>query len=61
MATNPRRPQYGLASEIPLNLFDCQYDEIDGEGNRRTGEWVYDLTSLELASTLFEDEANKIA
>ncbi|RUS72416.1 hypothetical protein EGW08_019821, partial [Elysia chlorotica] len=31
---NPRKPQYNMASEIPLNLFDCEYDE--------DLEWVYE-------------------
>ncbi len=43
----PRRPQYSLASEIPLNLFDCQFDDVDGFGNVRKGDWVYDLTALD--------------
>nr|ACO15264.1 tRNA pseudouridine synthase 3 [Caligus clemensi] len=37
---HPRRPQYGLASEIPLNLFDCSYGE---EGNI---SWIYEVPSL---------------
>ena len=24
---NPRRPQYVMAADFPLNLFHCQYDE----------------------------------
>ncbi|GFR97712.1 tRNA pseudouridine synthase [Elysia marginata] len=31
---NPRKPQYTMASELPLNLFDCEYDE--------DLDWVYD-------------------
>lgn len=31
--TNPCKPQYTMASELPLNLFDCSYDEL---------EWIYD-------------------
>ncbi|XP_066150197.1 tRNA pseudouridine(38/39) synthase isoform X2 [Euwallacea fornicatus] len=25
---NPRKPEYNMASEIPLNLFFCEYDEV---------------------------------
>nr|CAG4651921.1 EOG090X083V [Triops cancriformis] len=35
--TNPRKPQYSLASELPLNLFECEYGEMD---------WQYDVESL---------------
>lgn len=30
---NPCRPQYSMASEVPLNLFDCQYDGVDWNYN----------------------------
>ncbi|XP_043217807.1 tRNA pseudouridine(38/39) synthase-like [Amphibalanus amphitrite] len=26
--TNPRKPQYNMASELPLNLFDVEYDSV---------------------------------
>uniref|UniRef100_A0A914WWN8 Pseudouridine synthase I TruA alpha/beta domain-containing protein n=1 Tax=Plectus sambesii TaxID=2011161 RepID=A0A914WWN8_9BILA len=29
--THPRRPQYGMASETPLCLFDCSYDGVNLE------------------------------
>ena len=35
---NPRRPQYTMASEVPLNLFHVEYDE--------DVEWVYDQDAL---------------
>jgi len=35
---NPRRPQYTMASEVPLNLFHVEYD---GEV-----EWIYDQAAL---------------
>lgn len=34
---NPRKPQYGMASEIPLVLYDCQYEGL---------EWQYDVSEL---------------
>nr|CAG4644054.1 EOG090X083V [Lepidurus arcticus] len=37
--SNPRKPQYSLASELPLNLFECEYGEAD---------WQYDVESLRL-------------
>nr|SVE85564.1 EOG090X083V [Daphnia pulicaria] len=36
---NPRKPQYGMASEIPLNLFTCTYSDDDCQ-------WIYDAESL---------------
>ncbi|GFY51783.1 hypothetical protein TNIN_16801 [Trichonephila inaurata madagascariensis] len=33
----PRKPQYDIASEIPLVLFDCSYEDVD---------WVYNEESL---------------
>ncbi|CAH0560811.1 unnamed protein product [Brassicogethes aeneus] len=34
---NPRKPEYQMASEIPLNLYFCDYD---------TNNWVYSIDSL---------------
>lgn len=34
---NPCKPQYTMASELPLNLFDCSYDDI---------VWNYDTGQL---------------
>lgn len=31
--TNPCKPQYTMGSEIPLNLYDCSYDDLN---------WIYD-------------------
>nr|CAG4641791.1 EOG090X083V [Eurycercus lamellatus] len=39
---NPRKPQYGMASELPLNLFTCSYSETDCE-------WIYDSEALRFA------------
>ena len=47
---HPCRPQYSLASEIPLNLFDCQFDNFDQDGNRLLGDWVFDQDALETVS-----------
>lgn len=47
---HPRRPQYNLASEIPLNLFDCRYDEVDENGVQKVGDWIYDQNSLQLVN-----------
>ena len=38
--TNPRRPQYTMASEIPLNLFNVHFDDDIA--------WNYDPTALDL-------------
>uniref|UniRef100_A0A6P7FY38 tRNA pseudouridine(38/39) synthase n=1 Tax=Diabrotica virgifera virgifera TaxID=50390 RepID=A0A6P7FY38_DIAVI len=37
VAKNPRKPAYSMASEIPLNLFYCEYDDLD---------WNYDQEAL---------------
>ncbi|ENN81864.1 hypothetical protein D910_03046 [Dendroctonus ponderosae] len=29
VAKNPRKPDYNMASEIPLNLFFCQYEDVE--------------------------------
>ncbi|XP_034255782.1 tRNA pseudouridine(38/39) synthase [Thrips palmi] len=43
---NPRKPQYSLASEVPLNLFHCQYPFDDSS-------WLTDIETLdEVHSTL---------
>lgn len=34
-----RKPQYAMAHEIPLNLYNCEY-ELD------SGEWIIDENSL---------------
>lgn len=36
---NPCKPQYSMASELPLVLFDCQYDNVK--------EWRYDHLEME--------------
>nr|CAG4650246.1 EOG090X083V [Sida crystallina] len=36
--SNPRKPQYTMASELPLNLFQCTYPDVD--------EWFYDQHAL---------------
>ena len=30
---NPCKPQYTMANELPLNLFDCSYDDVDWKYN----------------------------
>ena len=38
--TNPRRPQYAMASELPLNLFSVEFDAEDNI------VWNYDLAAV---------------
>lgn len=38
--TNPCKPQYTMASEIPLNLYDCSYDDL--KWNYDPGLWNFD-------------------
>ena len=37
-STCPRRPQYNMASELPLVLYDCSFDDL---------HWLYDSAVLE--------------
>jgi tRNA pseudouridine38/39 synthase len=37
---NPCRPQYVMASEAPLNLFDCQYDDVEWQYNEESLSYV---------------------
>ena len=50
---NPRRPQYVMASELPLNLFDCQFSCGDG-GDGDDIEWNYDEESLAFVVRRFQ-------
>lgn len=47
---NQMKPQYSLASEIPLNLFECNFREETDEGENTNKEmlnkWIYDEESL---------------
>nr|CAG4640959.1 EOG090X083V [Eulimnadia texana] len=42
---NPRKPQYSMASELPLNLFECRYDDV---------EWIHDAESLKFVVSEFQ-------
>ncbi|XP_063923480.1 tRNA pseudouridine(38/39) synthase isoform X2 [Zophobas morio] len=46
VTSNPRKPDYHLASEIPLNLYDCYYDKID---------WIYDQKSLKVVASKLQE------
>jgi len=45
VSSNPCRPSYGMASDLPLNLFDCQYEDVN---------WVYDQVSLSFVLKSFQ-------
>ena len=46
---NPCKPQYSMASDVPLNLYDCQFNEKSGESNGEEtmggesdlSDWIY--------------------
>uniref|UniRef100_A0A182JRV9 tRNA pseudouridine synthase n=1 Tax=Anopheles christyi TaxID=43041 RepID=A0A182JRV9_9DIPT len=45
---NPCKPQYSMASDVPLNLYDCQFNEKSSESNEEEmggesdlSEWIY--------------------
>ncbi|KAH0544041.1 tRNA pseudouridine(38/39) synthase [Cotesia glomerata] len=43
----PRKPQYNLAHELPLNLFYCHYDDA---------EWFYDEIEIELVIKSLQED-----
>ncbi|CAD6208501.1 GSCOCG00010501001-RA-CDS, partial [Cotesia congregata] len=43
----PRKPQYNLAHELPLNLFYCHYDDA---------EWFYDETEVEFVIKSLQED-----
>ncbi|KFB36293.1 AGAP010807-PA-like protein [Anopheles sinensis] len=50
---NPCKPQYSMASDVPLNLYECQFNEKSGEpSDRKTDdksdlrEWIYKEDNL---------------
>jgi tRNA pseudouridine38/39 synthase len=53
---NPRRPQYSMASEIPLNLFECDYDEHNLVWNYEPDASSYSLRQFQ---DLWTDSAVK--
>ncbi|XP_052873260.1 tRNA pseudouridine(38/39) synthase [Anopheles cruzii] len=49
--SNPCKPQYSMASDVPLNLYDCQFNEKGSEGAEAPGEsdlrdWIYSEDDL---------------
>ena len=45
--THPRRPQYLMASEIPLNLFQCDYEQ--------DLDWQYDSEAVSVSLKQLQD------
>lgn len=43
----PRKPQYSLAHELPLNLYDCHFDDV---------QWVFEKSELSLVVKSLEQE-----
>lgn len=43
----PRKPQYNLAHELPLNLFYCHYDDI---------KWFYDEIEVEFVIKSLQED-----
>ncbi|XP_044015777.1 tRNA pseudouridine(38/39) synthase isoform X2 [Aphidius gifuensis] len=43
----PRKPQYSLAHELPLNLFHCDYDDVD---------WFYDDQELHVVIKKLQED-----
>ncbi|XP_013143375.1 PREDICTED: tRNA pseudouridine(38/39) synthase [Papilio polytes] len=45
---NPRKPQYNMALDIPLNLFHCSY-ELEN-----SSQWIYDVNELKSVITILQ-------
>lgn len=64
---NPCTPQYSLASDIPLNLFNVEMDTISRNGasaNERPGEtigWIYDSFTLARVISTLQQQWTKIS
>uniref|UniRef100_A0A182TAS2 tRNA pseudouridine synthase n=1 Tax=Anopheles maculatus TaxID=74869 RepID=A0A182TAS2_9DIPT len=49
---NPCKPQYSMASDVPLNLYECLFNEKSNESNDREQmesdlrEWIYNEDNL---------------
>ncbi|KAK2147538.1 hypothetical protein LSH36_548g04006 [Paralvinella palmiformis] len=52
ITNNPRKPQYQMASELPLVLFDCQFEDVD---------WITDEETYTKLLRGFEREWTKSA
>lgn len=59
---NPCTPQYSLASDIPLNLFNVEYEQYStstvpiGETRAENYEWIYDTVNLERVMTILQGQ-----
>ena len=64
--SHPRRPQYLMASEVPLNLFQCQYEpelswQYDSEAIIVTMKQLQDLwTETSVKATMIRSALNEI-
>ncbi len=64
---NPRRPQYLMASEVPLNLFKCSYDDhlewqFDAEAVAVTMRQLQDLwTDVSVKATMLRTALDNLA
>ncbi|XP_013175986.1 PREDICTED: tRNA pseudouridine(38/39) synthase [Papilio xuthus] len=47
---NPRKPQYNMALDLPLNLFHCSYDL------ENSNEWIYDFDELKSVITILQSD-----
>lgn len=62
---NPCTPQYSLAADAPLNLFNVEYDEYStssvrvGEIIAENHEWIYDNVNLSRVITILQGQWTK--
>jgi len=45
---NPRRPQYVMAADFPLNLFECRYDDVTA------ADWIYEPEAVRFLLRQFQ-------
>ncbi|XP_014355329.2 tRNA pseudouridine(38/39) synthase, partial [Papilio machaon] len=46
----PRKPQYNMALDLPLNLYNCSYDLED------SNEWIYDFNELKSVIKILQSD-----
>lgn len=65
--TNPRTPQYSLASDIPLNLFNVEFDEFAsnsvtaGDVQAENIGWLYDSVNLNRVIGVLQEQWTKLS
>lgn len=65
--SNPCTPQYSLASDVPLNLFNVEFDEYSissvttGEVHAEVNDWIYDNINLNRIICILQEQWTKLS